>query len=170
MVLSFCLYRKNRPVSVKNRNGTAFCFITKTQSPSIAFTGHSEAQEPQEMQTSSAISYLSAPSEIASTGHASLQEPQLMQASVILYAIKIHLRARISRTDLLTLPVFYYIRFHFKLQEFFSSNLVQLSYPAAPSDFPSYSLIQKQKTTQSSTKILPYSWICSSACPKIDET
>jgi hypothetical protein len=57
------------------------------QSASIASAGHTFAQEPQEMQASSAISYFSAPSEIASTGHSGWQLPQLRHASVILYAI-----------------------------------------------------------------------------------
>jgi hypothetical protein len=74
--------------SVKRKTGgvslAGFVFFCFDQSSTGAPTGHTDAQEPQSMQVSGSITYLSSPSEIASTGHSAAQAPQEMHSSVIL--------------------------------------------------------------------------------------
>jgi len=52
-----------------------------------ASTGQTLAQEPQSMQESASIMYLSSPADIQSTGHSGSQAPQLMHSSEMKYAM-----------------------------------------------------------------------------------
>ena len=52
----------------------------------IHSTGQTSAQEPQSVQSSGSITYIS-PSEIASTGHSSIHVPHAIHSSEITYAI-----------------------------------------------------------------------------------
>ena len=51
-----------------------------------AFTGHTPAQAPQEIHSSSLITYFESPAAIHETGHSLSQAPQLIHSSLIEYA------------------------------------------------------------------------------------
>jgi len=58
--------------------------------PTIASTGQAPTQAPQEIHSSSDITYLPSPAEMQETGHSPSQAPQEIQFSLITYAIKAH--------------------------------------------------------------------------------